>query len=144
MKTEETFQALNDELKQQHIQRELVICGGAALIALQIISRETRDVDVLKPRIDIALQKAAKAVAKNLGLVENWLNNGPAMLMNELPPDWDSHCEAVFSGSHLTVRALGRRDLIYSKLYAAADRMSDVDDLVAIKPTEDELESARA
>ncbi|MBF0299965.1 MAG: hypothetical protein HQK51_14665 [Oligoflexia bacterium] len=33
--------------------------------------------------------------------------------------------------------------LIYSKLYAAADRIDDIEDLVALKPTEQELMEAK-
>jgi len=143
MDTNNVFQKLNDELNQRNIQREIVICGGAALIALDVISRETKDVDVLKPKIDSELKAAAAAVAKSLKLAENWLNNGPAILMKELPPDWESHCEVIFEGSNLVISSLGRRDLINSKLYAAADRISDVGDLVALKPLNSELKNAR-
>jgi hypothetical protein len=40
----------------------------------------------------------------------------------------------------LEVKALGRMDLIRTKLYAACDRMDDVSDLVAMKVTPAELE----
>jgi len=48
----------------------------------------------------------------------------------------------VYSGDVLRVFSLGREDLIASKLYAYCDREeSDLDDLLKIKPTIDELNS---
>ena len=111
------------------------------MIALKIVKRGTKDVDVLKPKIDHELNEAAAVVADKHKLVKNWLNNGPAMLVSELPQDWERHCLNIFSGSHLIVKAIGRRDLIYSKLYAAADRVDDVDDLIDLNPSEIELSS---
>lgn len=117
---------------------------GAALIALKIVSRGTKDVDVLTPKIDSELRAAAEAAGTILGLGKNWLNNGPSPLVKELPSDWDAQCTEVFKGSHLHVRSIGRRDLIYSKLYAAADRTDDIDDLISLKPSLQELEDAAA
>ena len=143
MDTLTIFSALNEELKQLNIKRELAICRGAALIALKIVKRGTKDVDVLKPKIDHSLNQAAEIVADKFKLARNWLNNGPAMLVNELPEDWESQCTLAYSGSNLIVKSIGRRDLIYSKLYAAADRIDDIEDLVSLNPSETELEHAR-
>ncbi|MBI4924563.1 MAG: hypothetical protein HY843_01450 [Bdellovibrio sp.] len=137
------FSALNEKLEKQNTKREFYICGAAALIALRVITRATQDVDVLKPVIDDELKTAAKKVASTLQLKEGWLNNGPALLANELPRNWELRCSEVFRGTHLKVHSIGRKDLIYSKLYAAADRMDDVNDLVALKPNMSELEDAR-
>ena len=117
MDTNLIFSSLNNELSFRNISRDLVICGGAALIALRIVRRGTKDVDVLKPKIDSELHEAAEAVAEKLKLAKNWLNNGPALLVKELPHDWESQCDLIYEGSHLRIKAIGRRDLIYSKLY---------------------------
>lgn len=143
MDTQATFKALNEELKRRNAHRELVICGGAALVDLMIISRETHDIDVLRPQLDPDLQAAADAVGKKLNLREHWLNNGAQSLMSDLPLDWESNCQNLFTGSHLSVKSIGRRDLIYSKLYATADRMSDMGDLVKLRPSEQELSEAK-
>jgi Nucleotidyltransferase of unknown function (DUF6036) len=143
MGTQAIFTTLNDELRSRKLTRELVICGGAALIALKVVRRGTKDVDVLKPKIDHDLQVAALAVAQKHGLSQTWLNNGPAMLVKELPEDCETHCSVIYDGTHLKVSAIGRRDLIYSKLYAATERTDDITDLVALKPTVEELSAAR-
>jgi hypothetical protein len=137
------FVALDAELKALGVQRELIICGGAALIAMGIVARETRDVDVLLPVLDPELHSAAKKIGKALDLNEGWLNNGPRDLIQALTKGWESHCTDVFRSTNLVIRSIGRSDLICSKLYAAADRPEHLPDLVALKPSETELEAAR-
>ncbi|MES2660227.1 MAG: nucleotidyl transferase AbiEii/AbiGii toxin family protein [Verrucomicrobiota bacterium] len=67
----------------------LVLIGGAALLALGLVSRTTRDVDIkagvdasvglVDPRpMSDALQNAAAKVARELDLDPHWLNTGPA------------------------------------------------------------------
>ncbi len=144
MDTNAVFRALDHELHTLGLQRDLVICGGAALIAMGVIARETRDVDVLDPLLDAELLEAAKRVGKRLGLAEGWLNNGPRTLVKELPRDWEERCTEVFQGDALLVRSIGRSDLICTKLYAAACRTDDVPDLVRLKPTSAELKFAES
>jgi len=68
----------------------LVVCGGTALIATELIMRTTRDVDIVAMAddkgglIDPAplpeqLINAASEVADDLGLPKDWLNNGPSV-----------------------------------------------------------------
>ncbi|MCC7441965.1 MAG: hypothetical protein IT285_10040 [Bdellovibrionales bacterium] len=143
MKTDAVFRALNEELSRSGLEREIVICGGAALIALGIVSRATRDVDVLDPILDSGILSAASAVGKAMGLTDGWLNNGPRALTETLPQGWVDRCTEVFRGSHLRVRSLSRIDLIFSKLDAAASRVDDIRDLDRLKPTMEELEAAK-
>ena len=80
----------------------IIVCGGSSLIITGLVSRTTRDVDVLgimhpsvdcKKNIEAAdplpeqLKKAAVQVSKDLGLDENWLNPGPADLVKYGLPD---------------------------------------------------------
>lgn len=144
MDAKSVFKALDKELKSAKVQRELIICGGAALIALGVVSRQTRDVDVLSPLIDKNLKNIAIKLAPSLGLKENWLNNGPIELTEELPKGWESRSSIVFEGSNLIVKSISRSDLIFSKLYAACDRQDDLGDLVTLKPSDKELKAAEA
>lgn len=136
------FKALDAELSRAKQKRELVICGGAALIALGIVSRETRDVDVLIPELDALLEEAAKKIAPSFQLKKGWLNNGPRDLIKDLPKNWQTDCTKVFEGKSLRVLSIGRADLIRSKLYAACDRPEHLSDLIALKPTQSELAEA--
>jgi len=54
-----------------------------------------------------------------------------------------SVCSALplaFAGHALTLRSLGRTDLIRSKLFALCDRGIDLPDCLALAPTDEELE----
>lgn len=49
---------------------------------------------------------------------------------------------ALFRGKALTLRALGRTDLLKTKLFAFCDRRTDLDDCIALAPTAAELDEA--
>lgn len=138
------FDAIDQELRFLGTRRDLIICGGAALIAMGVVARETRDVDVLVPLLDDQIKSIAERIAGSFGLKAGWLNNGPKDLIQELPNAWESRCTIVFEGKNLTVRSIGRVELICSKLYAAADRPEHLPDLIALRPSEEELQYAAA
>jgi hypothetical protein len=138
----------------------LVICGGAALIATNLRRRTTRDMDVVAllsaahepvspdPLPDFLL-KAADQVARDLGLVEGWLNNGPSrgeggLFQMGLPQGFVSRLTEREYGPRLIVYFIGRLDQIHFKLYAAADQRegTHLNDLKALHPTAAELEAA--
>ncbi len=138
----------------------LVVCGGSALIALGLVKRTTRDVDVLalmdsngnlvSPEpLPSYLLNAAKEVARDLGLASDWLNNGPSrdaggLFQLGLPEGIAGRLHARSYGNRLTVHFIGRSDQIHLKLYAAADSGEGVhlDDLLSLKPDAAELEAA--
>jgi hypothetical protein len=77
-----------------------------------------------------------------MDLASNWLNNGPADLFEMgLPEGCVDRLESRSYGSHLVVWFVGRLDQIHSKLYASADQGAGrhVDDLIALRPTAEEL-----
>jgi hypothetical protein len=82
---------------------EAVIVSGAALYLLGVISRATKDCDVLWPGLPEEIVLAAKAFAEAMRqqgepLADDWLNNGPASLVAQLPPDWRNHLQLAFDG----------------------------------------------
>jgi len=127
----------------------LVVCGGTALFALGLVHRTTKDVDVLGTAVEtgkmLAVQKiekpsgwligAAKTVGRDFGLPDNWLNIGPApQVESGLPKNY---------GRYLTIYFISRLDQIHFKLYAAIDRDDyHTQDLLALNPTEEEVETA--
>lgn len=156
---------LGELLAARGLQFRLVIVGGAALNLLGTVSRATTDVDILafgdrqsdEPGITILpppnplppeLMDAARAVARSMGLRAEWLNAGPAgQWETGLPPGLEQRIEwRTFPGLQLGL--VGRYDLIFLKLYAAADhtgpRSVHFQDLVALTPTPEELEAAGA
>ena len=138
----------------------LVICGGSALIAMSFRRRTTRDVDVVAllsaaqepispdPLPDFLL-RAADQVARDLGLFEGWLNNGPSrgeggLFQMGLPEGFVGRLTEKEYGPRLAIYFIGRLDQIHFKLYAAADQRdgTHLNDLKALHPTAAELEAA--
>jgi hypothetical protein len=137
---------------------EIVVCGGSALILTGVLARTTRDVDIvalasperlLSPDpLPKDLERAAAEAAEDLGLHDDWLNNGPSrgvggLFQMGLPEGLQDRWHTRRYGSHLTVHFIGRLDQIHFKLYAAVDRGGyHVEDLLALEPTSDELFAA--
>jgi len=136
----------------------LLVCGGTALAALGLIDRTTKDVDVMAEveetdegmriwkisRFPEWLDKAAKTIARDFVLPEDWLNLGPASQMElELPTGIEGRLVKESYGNYLAVYFISRTDQIFFKLYAAVDRNDyHVQDLIALHSTEKEMEEA--
>jgi len=140
----------------------LVVCGGTALVATELLQRTTRDVDIVAMAdgkgklvdpapLPEALVTAAQEVAKDLNLPEDWLNNGPSsgeggIYRLGLPQGFAGRLKWQIFGEKLTVAFIDRIDQIYFKLYAAVDQFGSyhATDLQALEPTDDELLGAVA
>jgi len=138
----EIIPKFDDFLTSKRLRFEGVAIGGAALVVLDVIQRSTRDVDLLEEEIPEAISKAASEFANLHGLSEQWFNAGPADLMRNLPSNWKTDLQQLYSGKSLTLRTLSRINIIRTKFWAMCDRMRDVDDLIAISPTDEEIEIA--
>ena len=139
--------------------QRLVICGGSALITAGIVSRTTKDFDIVALMDELEhliapvplpeeLLTAAKEIAPFLEVDAAWLNNGPSrdaggLFQLGLPDGFASRLTRQVVGSHLTVYWIGRLDQICFKLDATADQGGrHLTDLRALKPSENELEFA--
>ncbi len=138
----------------------IVVCGGAALLAVGLASRVTQDVDIVAMAdengflLDPAplpepLVDAANEVQSDLGLPDNWLNNGPSsgkggLFQMGLPSGFEERLSWKSFGENLSVGFIGRVDQIHFKLYAAVDSFggTHVQDLHNLDPTDDELMAA--
>lgn len=144
MDIQRALKLLNKELIKADCRFTLYACGGAALRLLGVITRDTVDIDVITDQLDPVLIEAKNRVARKLRISEDWLNNKVTPLAERLSSDWMCHCIQVFTASHLSVYSISRQDLINAKLHAAVDRYAqDYNDLIDIRPTEQELETAR-
>ncbi|MEX2274032.1 MAG: DUF6036 family nucleotidyltransferase [Actinomycetota bacterium] len=146
------LRALSEQLQDSDVRFEVVVVGGAALLALGLVSRATRDVDVVgilsegelvsaDPMPEL-LAAAVARVARDLGLPSDWLNPGPTALLDfGLPPGFLQRVHRVDVGSSLTVLYADRFDQIHFKLYAMVDQAGGrhEDDLRVLAPTSDEL-----
>lgn len=141
---------------RRHPPLHLVVCGGSALIALNLVTRTTRDVDVIatlegdhllcaRPLPDWLLADADD-VRHELGLPEQWLNDGPAdpsLFRLGLPKGFEGRLHPHEFSAALKVSYIDRFDQIHLKLYAAADQGGrHFTDLKEIRPTAEELLSA--
>src|SRR2546422_6649516 len=91
-RTHELLAAVGEQLAARGAHAELVVIGGSALLAVGLISRPTRDVDIvallakqtlIDPRpLPPELISARDRVARDFGLPENWLNASPADLLD--------------------------------------------------------------
>ena len=127
-------------LDTRGLKLEATIIGGAALQLLGVITRTTKDCDVLEPKLSNEILGAAGDFAASNGLAGGWLNNGPATLIDELPAGWKERRKEIFKGKALFLLTLGREDTLRAKLYAYLDRGIDLDDLKELKPTKEEIE----
>jgi hypothetical protein len=145
--------ALSEQLAFAGHKYDLIVIGGSALLALGLVSRPTRDIDVVAlggpSKLDEALplpQPLAQArdrVARDLDLPGDWLNSQAAqdMLRLGLPDDFVDRLTCREYGPSLTVRYASRVDQIHFKLHATVDRGGGrhFADLQALEPTHDEL-----
>lgn len=154
-RADQLLSALAEQLEAQGATLEIVVIGGSALLAIGLITRATRDVDVVAlvgpgglrdPRpLPEPLAIARDRVARDFGLPRSWLNTGPADLLDGgLPDGFVSRLEPRDYRPALRVHFASRFDQIHFKLYAMADGMSGKHeaDLRDLQPTEDELLAA--
>jgi len=158
---EEIFDAFAEQLKEEDVLHlEIVVCGGSALNILGLVSRTTKDVDVVAvvgkdekgnrkllkaSPLDEKILKAAKRIEQDFNLPENWFNAGPTSVLDlGLPEGLMDRIELKKYGNNLIIHFLGRYDQIHFKLYAAVDQSGGkhLDDLMQLKPKEDEIENA--
>lgn len=152
---EELLEALGQLLEAQGHTYTLITVGGGSLLLQRLSVRPTRDLDVIAVGNGEALRKAdvlptpllaaARDVGVAAGLGENWLNAGPAGLMDlGLPAGFDERAEVRRFGG-LTLHIASRFDQICFKLYAAVDQApasKHLDDLRLLDPTAEELVAA--
>jgi len=145
--------ALGELLAASGERYELVVIGGSGLLALGLIDRSTRDVDIVALRsgadlldpnpLPSPLVEARNRVAEDFDLPEDWLNVAPSSLLDfGLPVGFLERVERRDYGPGLTVWLASRFDQIHFKLYALADQApgSKHDlDLRALGPARDEL-----
>lgn len=159
---ERAFDALGELLIAEGTEFGIVVLGGAALNLLGIVERTTRDVDVLAitsstlddglplltppEPLPEPLKRAIDRVARDFRLPEDWVDTTMGLqLQTGLPPGLERRIHWRRYGG-LVVGLVDRYDLIYFKLYAAADSggPSSVhyQDLIALRPGSIELQEA--
>lgn len=142
-----TLTAFDRYLADRGLALEAVVVGGAALNVLGVVSRQTRDCDILHPMLPPEVVAAAQGFAAGVragggALRDDWLNNGPSQLGQLLPAGWELRLQEAFRGRVVVLRTLHRSDLPKAKLFALCDRGLDLPDCVALAPTPADLAEA--
>ena len=107
------LQALGDELADQGLRGQVFIVGGAAMALAYSTRRVTKDIDaVFEPKS--AIYAAAAKVAEDLGLPEDWLNDGVKGFM----PGSDKQPRPVPDIHGIEVTTASPRFLLAMKLMA--------------------------
>lgn len=142
----------------------VVVLGGTALILLGLVERGTSDVDLLaladpvdgvrsepppiRPPEPLPerLREGIQRIGRDFQLPENWMNVAPAAQWKTgLPEGLAERLEWKRFGA-LHVGLVSRYDLIFFKLYAAADSPGTgsvhFQDLVRLEPSDRELSEA--
>jgi hypothetical protein len=153
---EAALAALGELLATRGYRYEVVVVGGGNLILRDLIARPTtKDIDLLgifgpdgiqrMPALPEPFRTAISDVARVFGLADDWVNLGPASLLDlGLPDGFRDRLERRdYEG--LVVWLAGRFDMICFKLYAAADqtpRSRHFQDLEELEPSLAELQAA--
>lgn len=146
---------LGQVLFDRHLHYEVVAIGGSGLLLLGMITRPTKDVDLIAyvdqgvfvsaKHLPKPLLEAIDEVGVALHLGEHWINAGPSDLFSMGLPEGFADRMATQQYGGLTLHLAGRFDQICFKLYAAVDQGPDskhFDDLKALQPTSTELKTA--
>ncbi|HWX55973.1 MAG TPA: DUF6036 family nucleotidyltransferase [Verrucomicrobiae bacterium] len=144
MDTGEILKLFDRHLAKSGLRLDAVVIGGAALNLLGVVSRFTKDCDILYPEIPKDVADASRVFAAEVRrtgeiLQDDWLNNGPASLAGHLRPQWQERLQTVFTGAAIHLRCPGRSDFLCAKLFALCDRGIDLGDCLALAPTAAEL-----
>jgi hypothetical protein len=156
------LRALGEILASQGKHAAVVVVGGTALMLQGLVARVTRDVDVIaishdppekdrkaieapEPLPDM-LTRAISRVARDYNLPEDWMNTTVGLPWKSgLPEGFEERIHwRRYNGLWLSLA--DRYDLIFLKLYAAADSEGPTSvhfqDLMALQPTDEELDVA--
>lgn len=155
MALHQALTVLGDVLSDRKHHFEVVAIGGGGLLLLGMITRSTKDVDLIAlvdrgnlvsaKYLPTPLLEAIAEVGLALRLGENWINTGPSdLFLMGLPEGFLGRMNTYHYGG-LTLHLAGRFDQICFKLYAAVDQgpqSKHFADLKSLEPSQGELEIA--
>lgn len=159
---EAPLRAIGELLGRRGQAAAIVVVGGTALNLLGIVSRTTRDVDVIAvgnvtegfppstllppdPLPEYLLDLITR-VARDYGIPDDWMNFAAGgQWETGLPTGFEERVSWQQLGG-LWIGLPHRTDLVFLKLYAAADDIGPTSrhftDLIALDSTSDELKAA--
>lgn len=103
----------------------IIVGGGAALIAAYGVPISTQDVDGVPDRSSMELadfKNEVRAVGRELGISQDWLNDYFSTFLFVLPRDYGDRLVSIYKGKNLEACALGKEDLILMKCFAGREK----------------------
>ncbi|MDO9183008.1 MAG: DUF6036 family nucleotidyltransferase [Bacteriovorax sp.] len=141
-KIKNALNRLSELLGETNESRTLLLVGGAALQLLGYTHKTvTTDIDNLLPMDDL-LKNLVLKIAKEMDLNENWLNSNSSSFARK-NIDYFLNAQTVISSNSLTVQIVSINIFIELKVRAHLDRGFDLEDILALHPTKEQLNSLR-
>lgn len=134
------LQALSDELAREGTRGQIFVVGGAAMALAYSTRRVTKDIDaVFKPKM--VIYQAARRVAVELGLPDDWLNDAVKGFL----PGNDNDARPLAEVSGIEITTASPRYLLAMKLLAMrfGEDDEDIKTLIqqaGVKSTEEALD----
>lgn len=124
------FEGIEEHLAKRGLRAHIYIVGGAALMLAHRRSRSTMDVDALSIDHRDAVLAAARSVAQEQGLHDNWLND-EVRWIQVLPTQPDERAYVFFDSPHLVVIGASAAHVLAMRVRAARERdLEDIKSLV--------------
>ena len=120
------FSSLARQLAARGVRAHIYIAGSAPLVLAHRRSRTTRDVDALAIDPRGPVLESARAVAREQGLPDDWLND-QIRFVPILPPRRDPRAEVLFDSESLVVTGASPAHILAMKVRAARPR--DLEDI---------------
>jgi hypothetical protein len=149
---EVALKTLGRLLADRGLSYELVAIGGSGLLMLGLSVRPTRDLDIVAlvekglyvrvSELPGPLLEAVHAAGQIEGLAPNWINAGPADLLEFGLPEGFARRTKEKQFGPLILHVASRVDQVALKVYAAADAgpsSKHFQDLQSLSPSEEEL-----
>lgn len=122
---EDLLAALEVELRKRGIEGRLFLVGGAAMALAYNAGRSTGDIDgVLRPRDEVL--EAARVVARDRGLADNWLSDG--VTQAHMPPHDDDHPTTRRIGPALSIEIASAEYILAMKVMSTRLSEGDLQD----------------
>ncbi len=103
----------------------LLVGGGAAMLLGYDIPLSTNDVDGLpldSQMTSAELDPLIKEVARELSISPHWYNDYFNTFTYALPKDFRKRLKEVYHGKKLSVKSLGKEELLIMKCFAGRDK----------------------
>lgn len=125
----DALEALSERMRKKHQRAHIYIVGGAAMSLTHRRSRATFDVDALIVDEMGSVIEAAREIAVERGLPQDWLNDNVSPL-SIMPSGADSCAKTIFDSPNLVVTGASAGHLLAMKVHAARDQ--DFEDIMTL------------